>query len=273
LDKGPQTQNEFLEEYLSRRHSILIELLRHESPPSRRSCSNCQESSGTHRCQDCFGSNFWCGPCCVSAHANLPFHRVQMWNRRFFERSYLLTQELCLDLCHYPDDCPSIPLSPEAQMMFELDLSDNGNDLADGYIPPEPSESTTHSGSRSNLTIVSSTGIFNRSVRWCHCFKSPDQYVQLLLHAKLFPASFKNPKTAFTFEVLDHFRVDALECKTAAMNFMSKIRRITDEVFPSWVPVSLPTRRIIFQLLRRSVGPLSRATQGLQRVAGSSQSH
>jgi hypothetical protein len=190
-----------------------------------------------------------------------------MWNGRFFERSDLLTQELCLDLCHYPDDCPSIPLSPETQMMFELDISDDGNDHPDRDQPPEPDESMRHSGSRSNLIIVSSTGIFNRSVRWCHCVKSPDQYVQLLLRAKLFPASFKNPKTAFTFEVLDHFRVDALECKTAAMNFMSKIQRITDEAFPSRVPVSLPMRRMIFRYLPCSAGPLSRATQGLQRVA------
>ena len=93
---------------------------------------------------------------------------------------------------------------------------------------------------RSDLTIVWSTGIFTRSVQWCTCTKSPDQCVQLLLHAKLFPATFKNPKTVFTFEVLDHFWIDALECKTAAMNFMSKLGRITNEAFPSQVPVSGP---------------------------------
>ncbi|KIM74954.1 hypothetical protein PILCRDRAFT_79556, partial [Piloderma croceum F 1598] len=86
------------------------------------------------------------------------------------------------------------------------------------------------------LTIVASTGIFKRSIRWCHCAKSSKRFVQLLLRAKLFPASFKNPKTAFTFEVLDQFQLDALECKTAAMNFMSKIGRVTDEAFPSRVP-------------------------------------
>ena len=162
-----------------------------------------------------------------------------MWNGRFFERSDLLAQGLCLDVRHYPDDCPSIPLNTETQMMFDLNISDESDELSDGDQPSVASESTQF-GSRSNLIIVSSTGIFTRSVRWCHCAKSPEQYVQLLLRAKLFPASFKNPKTAFTFEVLDHFRVDALECKTAAMNFMSKIRRITNEAFPSRVPVSPP---------------------------------
>src|ERR1700683_3035881 len=113
-------QNEFLKEYLSRKHRILVELLRHESLPSKTSCSNCQQSSGTHRCQACFGSNFWCDPCCVSAHEWLPFHRIQMWNGRFFEQSDLLTHGLSLDLCHYPDDCPSTPLNVETQMMLTL---------------------------------------------------------------------------------------------------------------------------------------------------------
>src|ERR1700683_878392 len=78
-------QNEFLKEYLSCRHRILVELLQHESLPSKTSCSNCQQSSGTHHCQDCFGSNFWCDPCCVSTHERLPFHCIQMWNGHFFE--------------------------------------------------------------------------------------------------------------------------------------------------------------------------------------------
>src|ERR1700683_2112365 len=162
-------QNEFLKEYLSRRHSILIEILRHESLPSRASCSNCQQTSGTHRCQDCFGLNFWCGTCCVSAHAHLPFHHVQMWNGHFFEPSDLLAQGLCLDLCHHLDDCPSILLSTETHMMFELDLFNEGEELPDGY---QPLASMTNFRFQSNLTIVSSTGIFMHSVQWCYCTKS-----------------------------------------------------------------------------------------------------
>ena len=69
----------------------------------------------------------------MSAHERLPFHHIQMWNGCFFEQSDLLTHGLCLDLCHYPDDCPSIPLSAEAQMMFDLDISDGADELDDGY--------------------------------------------------------------------------------------------------------------------------------------------
>ncbi|KDQ49018.1 hypothetical protein JAAARDRAFT_112798, partial [Jaapia argillacea MUCL 33604] len=36
--------------------------------------------------------------------------------------------------------------------------------------------------------------------------------------------------------VLDHFHIDAVECKTAALNFYSKLQRITDNAFPDRLP-------------------------------------
>jgi hypothetical protein len=194
-----------------------------------------------------------------------------MWNGRFFEHSDLLTDGLILDLRHYPDHCPSVQHTTETDLQ-DLDLSDGSDEFAYGHQQSVDSESTRNVGSRSKLTIVSSTGIFTCSIRWCHCATSPRQYTQLLLRANLFPASFKNPQTAFTFEILDHFRVDALECKTAAMNFMSKIQRITNEAFPSQVPVSLPISRNIFRCSLTYLGSLPRTSKGLTRVAGSAQS-
>src|ERR1700733_337953 len=272
VNKSYQTQNEFMQEYLDRRNSILIEILRHEALPSQQFCSNCQELSSRYRCRDCFGTTMWCRGCCISAHTHAPFHRIDMWNGNYFERSDVLTHELIIDLAHFPDDCSSILSNDETQMTNDLDDSDDTVEFSDKHQPSQSSESTAHSESRSTLTIVASTGIFKRSIRWCHCAKSSKQYVQLLLRAKLFPASFKNPKTAFTFEVLDQFRLDALECKTAAMNFMSKIGRITDEAFPSRVPVGLPTNRIPLPALSCHVGSLQGATPSLKAVARSPQS-
>jgi hypothetical protein len=112
---------------------------------------------------------------------------------------------------------------------MDTDIPFNLN-LSDSYQPSK-AKPTPHSVLKSNITIVSSTGICTQSVQWCKCAKSPDRFVELLLCAKLFLASFKNPKTAFMFEVLDHFQVDALECNTAAMNFMSKLRRLLTKPF------------------------------------------
>ncbi|KAG0696999.1 hypothetical protein DFH29DRAFT_1024097, partial [Suillus ampliporus] len=78
--------------------------------------------------------------------------------------------------------------------------------------------------------------VFMHNVAWCHCQGSnPQQHLQLL-RAGLFPASSTQPKTAFTFEVLDHFLIDALECKTSARSFFEKLTRLTNNVFPDTVP-------------------------------------
>jgi hypothetical protein len=39
---------------------------------------------------------------------------------------------------------------------------------------------------------------------------------------RLFPASHLRPETAFTFDVLEHFHIDAMECKTATASFIKK---------------------------------------------------
>jgi len=48
-----------------------------------------------------------------------------MWNGTFFERSDLLTHELTIDLCHFLDDCHSIPLNLETHTIFYPDSPDD----------------------------------------------------------------------------------------------------------------------------------------------------
>ena len=52
-----------------------------------------------------------------------------------------------------------------------------------------------------------------------------------LLHFHLFSASIKRHSTAFTFDVLDHFHIDAMECKTATLNFYNKLRTLGEYLF------------------------------------------
>ncbi|KIK73637.1 hypothetical protein PAXRUDRAFT_177903, partial [Paxillus rubicundulus Ve08.2h10] len=59
----------------------------------------------------------------------------------------------------------------------------------------------------------------------------------------LFPASISRPETAFTFNVLDHYRIDNLECKTTATSFFSKLLRLT----PKGTPV--PVRGIFIHII------------------------
>ncbi|KAG1720178.1 uncharacterized protein EDB91DRAFT_1000901, partial [Suillus paluster] len=86
-----------------------------------------------------------------------------------------------------------------------------------------------------SMTIMHSIGIFTHNIFWCQCHGSePQQHVQLL-NAGLFPASISHPQTAFTFEVLDHFLIDALECKTSAMSFFPKLHCLTNNASPDFV--------------------------------------
>jgi hypothetical protein len=86
-------------------------------------------------------------------------------------------------------------------------------------------------------TVVDMSGLHSLMIRFCHCAKALSSDMQLF-ETGLFPASFTLPKTVFTFAVLDDFLLDNLECGTSAMNYYSRLRRITSSVFPHLIPVS-----------------------------------
>ncbi|KAI6162707.1 hypothetical protein EDD17DRAFT_1776471 [Pisolithus thermaeus] len=87
------------------------------------------------------------------------------------------------------------------------------------------------------MTIVHTDEIFSCEVSVCSCPGSDSSDWHLdLLRQRLFPASISKPKTAFTFDVLDHFLIDALECKTSAMSFYQKLKRFTNNAFLERVP-------------------------------------
>ena len=87
------------------------------------------------------------------------------------------------------------------------------------------------------VDIVHTTGVFTTRVHWCGCHDAPDKPRQLF-QMLLFPASLHRPGTAFTFDALDYFYIDAMECKTAAASFIRKVCRLTSNAFPHMVPVS-----------------------------------
>lgn len=94
------------------------------------------------------------------------------------------------------------------------------------------------------MVLVDVGGVYSYPVVPCQCGTAEDIWKQLF-HLGLFPASFAKPRTAFTFAVLDYFQVDALECTTAAMGFYSKLRRLTNEVFPHTVPVRIMAQQAL----------------------------
>src|ERR1700676_2172663 len=59
------------------------------------------------------------------------------------------------------------------------------------------------------MVITDSAGVFQHRVMWCMCGgePGPDQPMQLFKE-QLFPATYHQPKSAFTFNVLDYFYID-----------------------------------------------------------------
>ena len=86
------------------------------------------------------------------------------------------------------------------------------------------------------LTIVDITGVHELRTRFCQC--SPLETNPLshqLLSMGLFPSSLKNPRTAFTFRVLDDVNLTNLEGKMSAFKYFKKLRRLTSNAFPHMI--------------------------------------
>ena len=87
-----------------------------------------------------------------------------------------------------------------------------------------------------------------------------------LMKAGLFPTTTKEPRTIFTFQVLDDFIWDNVKCRTSSMNYYtSKLQRNTFNAFPHLVPVG--TLAIHDTTLIPFIGQILRATSSLQDVA------
>lgn len=209
-----------------------------EHIPSR-PCSTCTLEPGTLRCSDCLGDEILCRKCCITVHQRQPFHHIQIWTGKFFADSSLYHQGYILHMGHGGSPCPAIP-----------DMEWNDWNGVDNYPTPDTDQDGTDQlhdsvplmesdAKETVMVIVHTSGVFHHTVRWCGCApNNPERDCDLhLLRLNLFPASRKQPRTAFTFQVLDHFYLDAMECKTSASGFWTKITRLTNNAFPGSVPV------------------------------------
>ncbi|KAG2100190.1 uncharacterized protein F5147DRAFT_747185 [Suillus discolor] len=140
--------------------------------------------------------------CCRTQHQRHPFHHI---------KTSLIKVGLHIHLAHDGTPCPSS--TEYTSDLFDWSDTDENIDYDD--YPKGASIPLVADSDHPATTIVDKSRLFE---------------------AGLFPASFTRPKTAFTFSVLDDFLLDNLECGTSAMNYYSKIRRLTSSIFPLMVP-------------------------------------
>lgn len=177
LKSAKQSQNDFLQEWITRRDTFLQLLLELEGRSDDGLCSQCRTSDGLFHCSDCIGDLVHCHNCFMERHRLLPFHRIQMWNDAYFARTTLHDQGYILHLGHHGEMCsdaedPWFDVEGNIAGMDNVDLLQDGmgggtkDVLVDGVV-----------------NIVHTTGVFKHKVQWCQCQSAPDKAVQL------FPAS------------------------------------------------------------------------------------
>ena len=241
-----------MEEFIPRIGPYLSCLLHSEGVSATTVCQSCRSTPFEWRCTDCFPALVLCKECCQNSHQRLPFHRVQKWTGKHFMPSWLREVGIRLCLGHSGNLCPvrSVRMQQLCVLNHILNLvsqkRDDGEECQEGSSSEDDTDAhLSFSSSKPGcydkeghpiMTVVDRSGIHEIGVSWCCCSGAPEHDMQLMM-AGLFPATFHNPKTAFTFRVLEDFHLDNLECKTTPSQFFSQLRRLTNDEFPNTVPV------------------------------------
>ncbi|KAJ6556676.1 hypothetical protein B0H10DRAFT_1847547 [Mycena sp. CBHHK59/15] len=180
---------------------FLAELLRHEGRGEHASeavCPRCIQGEADHRCGDCLGGGeLLCGSCIVTAHQQMPFHRIQHWTGLYFERKSLKDLGLRIQLGHWRANDRTCPLPT-----------------------PAPGD---------DFVIVDNHGVHRVGLDYCGCGQGGHHTIQLL-RAQFWPATTTNPRTAATFSVLRRYHLLSFESKCAALEFYQSLARETDNL-------------------------------------------
>ncbi|KAI9431800.1 hypothetical protein H4582DRAFT_2113351 [Lactarius indigo] len=241
-----QSQRTYMEEFIPRIGPYLRCLLDSEGVPAMTTCQSCMSAPFEWRCTECFPTLVLCKECCRKSHQRLPFHRVQRWTGKYFISSWMREVGVSLRLGHSGDLCPN-QLNQSSQMDCDDEDrqvgSQNEYDTAADFgfgTAADLGFNNSKPGRRDKdgnpiITVIDRSGVHDIGVSWCCCPEAPEHDMQLMT-AGLFPATFRNPRTAFTFRVLEDFHLDNLECKTTPSQFFSRLRRLTNDEFPNTVP-------------------------------------
>lgn len=194
-------------------------------------CGACGSREGFWRCDDCSGPVALCRGCMRGRHSQLPFHRIKWWNGRFYTRDWLVNLGGYIALGHCGDPCPST-LSAQIVSGAEPHLGPGSH--INIYF--SPSGTTQTPASAKSLIITHKNGMHKISVIFCRCNGHASDDIQLI-SARLLPLSLQNIRSAFTFDVLEDFRLASSVCKVTAYAYFKKIRRHTDPVFAGRVKV------------------------------------
>lgn len=165
-------------------------------------CNSPIERFKTVTCEDCFQAPPSCEECFLRAHEKTPFHWARKWNGKYYERVPQSALGRVIYLGHNGERCPT--------------------DVANQK--------------KLKLSVVAMNGVHACEIIQCKCLCSGERWEQLL-DVSLFPGTITAPETAIQFDVLKHFDTLCSASKVAAMDFVRTLRHMTNNAFPSSVPV------------------------------------
>ncbi|KAJ7450135.1 hypothetical protein FB451DRAFT_1410483 [Mycena latifolia] len=158
-------------------------------------------------CSDCVQAELLCPQCWLNKHRTMPTHWALVWkaDEQFFEKRDFsrVMKNAVIVLGHNGHRCP------------EADLG-------------------------RSFTLVDSNGIHATALSFCRC-KTPDaergppEWEQLL-RAGIFPGSVKDPKTAYTMNLLEYYHQQRNQGKGSAYGFVLVLQRMANPFFVGSVP-------------------------------------
>ncbi|KAK7039759.1 CxC2 domain-containing protein [Favolaschia claudopus] len=183
-----------LHEFRALRDEYLREFLRLDGcgDASTEICAGCDAAEPSFRCKDCFGELLYCRACCVDMHKRNPLHRIERWDGRYFSPTSLKSLGLCIQFGH--EDCSRSRSAHES------------------------------------FTVLDLNGLHEVAVRFCACERELEMGLARvqLIRRRWFPATSENPRTAFTFRLLDFFHTQTLQGKTTMYDFYTSLEKLTD---------------------------------------------
>ncbi|KAG1721611.1 hypothetical protein EDB19DRAFT_1646367 [Suillus lakei] len=142
------------------------------------------------RCCDCHGTQMFCHECTLQKHMHHLLHRIEMWNRSFFQCITLKKLGVRIQLGHNPGERCRNP----------------------------------HPSAGDNFVVIGLDGVHEVVLDFCGCTSAQVRYTQLL-RMQWYPATVSEPQTAATFVVLQHFHILSFESKVSAYEFYHSLAR------------------------------------------------
>ena len=164
-------------------------------------CDVCSMNADcVYRCTDCLQPPVVCKRCTLKIHQRLPFHILAKYDgvQHFWAECSLDDLGALIYLGHGGEACP-----------YTLDAR--------------------------SMTVVHERGIYRTHIHFCGCCsleESPTSDVVQLMRAGLWPASWTQPRTAFSMSLMHQFHLLSVHAHVNPYDYFNYLARRTDDTFP-----------------------------------------